>query len=464
MSRHDDLARRDIEALLHPYTHLGRHEQTGPTIITCGEGVWLYDDAGNAYIDGLAGLWCATLGHGNAELIEAAREQMEKVAFSHLFAHRSNEPAIELAEKLKSLSPCPDTSKVLFCSSGSEANDMQIKLSWYAANARGEHERKKIISRERAYHGVTIASGSLTGLDFVQADFDLPVNERFLFARAPYFYREAAEGEMEEQFAQRLADELEALILREGPESIAMFIAEPVMGAGGVIVPPEGYFPAVAEVLRKYGIRFVSDEVICGFGRLGEWFGCRKYGVAPDSISVAKAITSAYVPLGAVLVEEDLFEAMKKESEKLGVFGHGFTYTGHPVACAVACKAIEIYERENMPAQAAQKAELFERRFAALGEHPLVGDVRVSGMVGAIELVADKRSKRPFAPEVGIGAKVSALAEAEGLMPRAVAGHNIALCPPLIISEDEINEMFDRLERALDSALDMATREKWAET
>jgi 4-aminobutyrate--pyruvate transaminase len=352
---------------------------------------------------------------------------------------------------------------VLFCSSGSEANDMQIKLSGYAANARGEPARKKIISRRGAYHGVTAAAGSLTGLPFVQEGFDLPVNERFLYARAPYHYREAEPGESEEDFSARLAAELEELILREGPESIAMYIAEPVMGAGGVITPPKGYFPAIGRVLEKYGIRFVSDEVICGFGRTGEWFGCETYGARPASISVAKALTSAYVPLGAVTVEEEMYEALREESARRGVFGHGFTYTGHPVACAVALKAIEIYEREDMPAQVKRKAALFERRFAALAAHPLVGDVRAKGLVGAVELVADKASKRPFSPAVGIGAKVSALAEEQGLIPRAVAGHNIALCPPLIISEEEMDEMFDRLERALDEAEELARREGWRE-
>ena len=457
-----NMARRDVQSLLHPYTNLKRHEETGPMIITHGRGIYLYDDAGREYIDGFAGLWCAALGHGNEELIEAARTQMERVAFTHLFAHKSNEPAIELAEKLKELAPCP-ASKVLFCSSGSEANDMQIKLSWYAANARGEPERKKIISRRGAYHGVTVAAGSLTGLSFVQGGFDLPVNERFLYARTPYYYREAEPGETEEEFTARLAAELEEMILREGPETIAMFIAEPVMGAGGVYTPPEGYFPAVSRVLEKYGIRFVSDEVICGFGRTGEWFGCQTYGARPTSISMAKALTSAYVPLGAITVEEDIYEALKEESARRGMFGHGFTYTGHPVACAVALKAIEIYERENLPQQVKQKAKAFEQRFRALAEHPLVGDVRAKGLVGAVELVADKATKRPFSPEVGIGARVAALAEQEGLIPRAVAGHNIALCPPLIITEEEIDEMFDRLERALDAAEELARREGWRE-
>ncbi len=443
------LAQLDIEGLIHPYTNLRLHQQAGPLIIERGEGIWLFDHQGRRYMDAFAGLWCATLGHGNEELIEAARAQMERVAFTHLFSHRSNEPAILLAEKLKELAPCK-TSKVLFCSSGSEANDMQIKLTWYMNNALGRPQRKKIISRQRAYHGVTIASGSLTGLGFVQNDFDLPVNERFLYARAPHHYREAEEGETEEAFSQRLARELEELIAREGPETIAAFIAEPIMGAGGVIIPPEGYFQAIVPVLREHGIRIISDEVICGFGRTGEWFGCQAFGFTPDSISVAKALTSAYVPLGAITIEEELYEAMLAESEKQGLFGHGFTYTGHPVACAVALKAIEIYEREDMPARVRRLAPLFERRFRALAEHPLVGEVRVKGLVGAIELVADKDTKQPFDPALKMGARLDALCREEGLLGRPIAGDNYGLCPPLVITEHEIEEMFGMLERALD--------------
>ncbi len=459
MPRPSNMAQRDIEALIHPYTHLRRHREVGPLIIERGEGVWLYDEKGRAYIDGFAGLWSTALGYGNAELIEAARQQMEQVAFTHLFTHKSNEPAIALAEKLKEIAPCP-ASKVLFCNSGSEANDMQVKLSWYAANARGEHQRKKIISRNRAYHGVTVASGSLTGLPFVQNDFDLPYGDRFIHTRAPYFYREAEEGESEEEFTARLAEELRDLIEAEGPENICAFIAEPVMGAGGVIVPPEGYFRAIVPVLREYGIRYISDEVICGFGRTGQWFGCQAFGAQPDSISVAKALTSAYVPLGAITIEEDLYEAMLAESDKLGMFGHGFTYTGHPVACAVALKAIEIYEREDMPARVRRLAPLFERRFRALAGHDLVGDVRLKGLVGAVELVADKRTKRPFDASVGAGAAVMRLCEREGLILRAM-GDTVALCPPLVISEDELNEAFDRLARALAAVADLAVRENW---
>ena len=458
MPGNNHLARLDVESLLHPYTNLRLHERAGPLIIERGEGIYLFDDQGRRYIDAFAGLWCATLGHGNAELIEAATRQMRKVAFTHTFSHRSNEPAILLADRLKALAP-HKAGKVLFASSGSEANDMQIKLAWYAANARGEPRRKKIISRKRAYHGVTIAAASLTGLPFVQNAFDLPVNERFLYARAPYYYREAEAGETQQEFSRRLARELRELIEREGPQTIAAFIAEPVMGAGGVIVPPEGYFEAIMPVLREHGIRVISDEVICGFGRTGSWFGCQTFHFEPDSITVAKALSAAYVPLSAITIDEDTYEAMKAESDRQGMFGHGFTYTGHPVACAVALKALRIYERDDIPGHARRLAPLFERHFRALAQHPLVGDVRVAGLMGAIELVADKKTKQPFDPSLKMGARLDAFCREEGLLARAMAGDNLALCPPLIVSADDVEEIFALLRRALDKLADEAKRE-----
>ncbi len=456
MNRLSDLSRRDIETLIHPFTDINRHRRRGAMVIERGKGVFLYDADGAEYIDGLAGLWCVSLGYGNEEIVEAAREQMSRLSFSHLFGHKSHDPAIALAEKLKEIAPC-DVSRVLYCSGGSEANDMQVKLTWYYNNARGKPEKKKIISRQKAYHGVTVAAGSLTGLAAVQADFDLPI-ANILHTSCPHHYRFAEEGETEEAFSARLARELEELILAEGPETVAAFIAEPVMGAGGVLTPPEGYFPAISEVLRKYDVRFISDEVICGFGRTGEMFGAQTYGYAPDSISVAKAITSAYFPLGAMSVEEDMYQAMLEESRRLGTFGHGYTYTGHPVACAVALKTLEIYEREGIVDQVRKKARLFEDRFGELADHPLVGEARAKGMIGAVELVADKKTKRPFDPAAGVGARTVDFAQEHGLICRML-GDSVALCPPLIMTESEINEMFDRLLLALNDAELWVTRE-----
>lgn len=443
-----NFGRRDVESLLHPTTHLSKHRLNGPLLLERGEGVMVYDARGKPYIEGMAGLWCTALGYGNTELIEAAREQMERLSFTHLFGSKSHEPAIQLAEKLKEISPAP-TSKVFFTASGSEANDTQIKLAWYVNNARGRTKKKKIISRQRAYHGVTVAAGSLTGLSAFHADFDLPMS-RVLHTECPHHWRNAEPGESEEQYSARLAGSLEKLIEQEGPDTIAAFIAEPVMGAGGVIVPPRGYFEAIQAVLARHDIALIADEVICGFGRTGEMFGSQTFGIRPDTVSLAKALTSAYLPLGAVTVSEPVYQALLTESDKQGVFAHGFTYGGHPVACAVGVKALEIYERIDLVAKVKMVAPTFLRRLKALADHPLVGEARGVGLIGGLELVADKTTKRSFAPKDGVGARVVALAEDEGLICRAVGGDTIALCPPLIIDEVTTNDMFDRLTRALD--------------
>jgi len=406
----------------------------------------------------MAGLWCTALGYGNEELVEAATAQMRKLPFSHLFTGKGHDPAIELAERLKEIAPVP-TSKVFFCSSGSEANDTQVKLVWYMNNALGRPRKKKIISRLRGYHGVTVASASLTGLPNNHLDFDLPI-AGILHTACPYHYRVAYEGESEDEFALRLANELEELIRREDPDTVAAFIAEPVMGAGGVIVPPQTYFREVTRVCRKYDVYMISDEVICGFGRLGTMFGCTALGFEPDSITVAKALTSAYVPMAAVTVPEPMYQAMLDESRKIGTFAHGFTYSGHPVAAAVALKALDIYARERIAEQAARKAPQFQARLAALGEHPLVGDARGLGLIGAVELVADKKAKRSFDPKAGVGPRAVRFAEEEGLIVRFIVGDILSICPPLIIAPAEIDELFDRLGRALDRTLDWARRER----
>ncbi|WP_137390710.1 aminotransferase [Rhodoligotrophos defluvii] len=448
MTQLSNLAVRDIETLIHPYTNLATHREAGPLVLERGKGIYVYDSEGKEYIEGLAGLWCTALGYGNEELVEAAAKQMRELAYTHLFAGKSHDPAIELAEKLKELVP-GHPSKVLFCSSGSEANDQQVKIAWYHANAIGKPQKKKIISRIRAYHGVTVAAGSLTGLPPVHQDFDLPI-KNILHTDCPHYYRYGQPGESEEEFSSRMAANLEALIEREGPDTIAAFIAEPIMGAGGVVMPPKGYFEKIQAVLAKHDIRFISDEVICGFGRTGEWFGAQTFGIEPNSVSMAKAITSAYMPLGAITIEEEVYQAMLDESRKLGSFAHGYTYTAHPVSAAVALKTIEIYERTRIVDHVKAMAPVFEGRFKRLADHPLVGEVRAKGLIGAAELVADKTSKAPFNPKSAVGAKMVGFLQQNGVIARAVAGDNVALCPPLIITESEINEMFDRYEKALE--------------
>ena len=446
MSRLSNMAVRDIETVIHPYTNLARHRETGPIILNEGRGIYLYDDKGRRYIEGLAGLWCTALGYGNEELVEAAASAMRKLSYSSVFTGKSHDAVIELSEKLKELAPCP-ASKVLFGGSGSEANDMQIKLTWYMNNALGRPKKKKIISRQRAYHGVTVATASLTGLPWVHADFDLPI-ANILHTSCPHYYRYAETGESEDEFTDRMAKNLDDLIQREGPDTVAAFIAEPIMGAGGVIIPPASYFPKINAVLARYGVRYIADEVICGFGRTGNWFGTTTMGMTPSSISMAKAITSAYFPMGAITIEEELYQAMLDESRKIGTFGHGYTYTAHPVGCAVSLKTLEIYERIDIIGHVRKVAPAFARRIAKFAGHPLVGDVRARGFLGAIELVADKATKRAFDPKKAVGAMAADILQEQGLLVRAM-GDTIAFCPPLVITEAEIDEMFDIVEKGM---------------
>lgn len=447
-----NLQTRDIETLIHPYTQLAAHRDAGPLVLERGQGVFVYDSAGKEYIEGMAGLWCASLGYGHAELVDAATEQLKKLSYGHLFSGRSHDPAIEVAEKLKEIAPVP-ISKVFFTCSGSEANDSQVKLIWYMNNALGRPKKKKIIARLKGYHGVTVASASLTGLPNNHIDFDLPI-ANILHTSCPHHYRFAEAGESEEAYSQRLAAELEEMILREGPDTVAAFIAEPVLGAGGAIMHPRGYFEAVQAVLEKYDVRLIADEVITAFGRTGNMFGSTTLGMKPHTISVAKAITSAYMPLGAVMIDEPMYQAMLDESRKIGTFGHGFTYSGHPVACAVAMKTLEIYAREKIVEKVREKSNIFVKRLEGLIDHPLVGEAKAVGLIGGIELVADKMTKKSFEVKKGVAAKCVSFAQEEGLIVRPLGGDRIAFCPPMIISEAEITEMFDRFERALKRTAD----------
>jgi 4-aminobutyrate--pyruvate transaminase len=443
----DNAQRRDVESLVHPYTNYAALDANGPLVLARGKGVYVWDVTGRPYIEGMAGLWSTALGYGNEEMAETAREQISTLSYAHLFAGKSHDTAIALAEKIKALSPAP-ASHVFFMSSGSEANDSQIKLAWYYNNAIGRPQKKKFISRKRAYHGVTIGSASLTGLPANHASFDLPL-PGFLHLTCPHHYRDALPGESEEEFATRLAAELEEMILREGPDTVAAFIAEPVMGAGGVVLPPRTYFEKMQAVLSKYDVTFIVDEVICGFGRTGEWFGSQTYGLKPDTVSIAKALTSAYAPLGAITVPPHVHDVMLSEGRRIGTFAHGFTYGGHPLAAALGLKAIEIYERDNIVGHVQRMAPVFQTRLRALGEHPLIGEARGVGLVGGLEFVADKATKRSFAPAGVVAFQAARYCEEEGLILRQI-GETLVICPPLIIQEAEIGALFDMLGRALD--------------
>ncbi|MGE0486941.1 MAG: aminotransferase [Gammaproteobacteria bacterium] len=452
------LAARDLDSMLHPQTHLAQHHKSGPMMLKHAEGVYMYDDQGNQYLEGLAGLWCTALGYGNEELARAAYDQIKELSYAQLFASKSHEVGIRLAEKIKEMVPL-HKSKVFFGNSGSDANDTQVKLVWYYNNVRGRPEKKKIIGRIKGYHGITLASGSLTGLPPSHKGFDLPLaGGRFLHTDLPHYWRCAQPGESEADFATRLADNLEQLIQREGPETIAAFIAEPVMGAGGVVTPPATYFEKIQAVLARHDILFIDDEVICGFGRTGQAFGADTYGIRPDSISLAKALTSAYQPLSAVVVKDEIYQAFVQASDEMGMFGHGFTYSGHPVACAVGLKTLEIYERDGLFDHAAGLAPQFQERLARFRDHPLVGEVRGVGLIGAVELVADRKTKAPFDPAGRVGAECLRHCHANGLICRAI-GDVMAFCPPLIITSTQVDELFDKFERAMAATLDWANGE-----
>ena len=449
---------RDLNALFHPLSNLKALAERGPLIIERGQGVRVYDTAGRDYIEAMSGLWCTALGWGDEELVEAAAEQMRKLSYGHVFGGKSHEPGAALAEKLKEISPFP-VGKVFFACSGSEANDTQVKFAWYAANARGETKRKKIISRTMGYHGVTLAATSLTGIPSIHKGFDAPF-DFVRHAEMPHYYRGAEEGESERDYSKRLAASLNSLIEAEGPDTIAAMIAEPVMGAGGAIVPPEGYFDAITEVLMRHGIPLISDEIITGFGRTGEWFGCAKYGFEPDSASVAKALSSAYLPVSAVLLSPEMTELIDRESKRLNVLGHGLTYGGHPVTTAVALKTIEIYQRRDIVGHVRHVAPRFLARLKALEDHPLVGEAKGVGLIAGIELVADKKTKARFDPARQVNQAATNFAEDNGLIVRPLPVDRLALCPPLVISEEEIDELFDRLTRTLDATAAWAKKEK----
>ena len=444
-----------MTAMIYPTTN---PEATEVMIVSRGEGPYIYDDTGKQYLEGMSGLWCTSLGYGNQEIIETARRQMEQLSFSHMFSGKTHPSAIELADKLAAMSPIEDA-RVFLGSSGSDANDTLVKLVRYHAVATGQPERVKIIAREKGYHGVSLASAALTGLPPNHAHFQLPFEALgILRTGAPHYYRCAEAGEREADFVARRAAELEQLILAEGPETIAAMIAEPVNGAGGVIVPPAGYFEAVQAVLDKYGILLWDDEVICGFGRLGTAFGADKLNMKPKMMACAKALTSAYVPLSAAVVSGDIADAIAGPAAEMGVFGHGYTYSGHPLGCAVASKVLDIYVRDGLFDHAATIGAYMAQGLAKFADHPLVGEVSTIGLLGALELVADKTTKQPF-EGMKVGQYCAKAAENNGLIIRPLGGNRIALCPPLIIQEAHVDEIMDKLGQALDSTLDFVTAE-----
>ncbi len=459
--RANSAAARDVANVFHPYTDLRAHQEAGPMIISRGDGIRVYDDSGKDYIESVAGLWCASLGFSNERLAKAAYDQMLKLPFYHSFTAKSHEPMIDLAEMLIERAPVP-MSKVFFSNSGSEANDSAVKMIWYYNNALGRTAKKKIIGRIKGYHGVTIAAASLTGLPNNHRSFDLPL-PGFIHTMTPHFYHGGMEGESEDDFATRCADELDKLIIAEGPDTVAAMFAEPIMGAGGVIVPPRGYFPKIQAVLKKHDVLLVVDEVICGFGRTGNYWGTQTFDIEPDLLTCAKALSSAYLPISATMVSEKVFSVLADESHKIGTFGHGVTYSGHPVPAAVAIETLKIYDEIGIVEQCATVGSFLQdelhRRF---DDHELVGEVRGIGMIAAMELVADKGARQNFDPALKMGARLVKLCEAHGVIARGLPSDSMAFSPPLIMTKEDVTEMCDRVAQALDELTVQVRRERLA--
>ena len=444
---------RDIAYHFHSYTNARAHEEQGPLIMDRGEGVYVFDTQGNRYIEGMSGLWSVAVGFHEQRLIDAATRQMSKLPYYHNFAHRSHGPAIDLAEKLISLAPVP-MSKVFFTNSGSEANDTILKMLWYRSNSLGKPEKKKVISRIRGYHGVTIASASMTGLPYNHKSFDLPI-EGVLHTTCPHYWREGQEGESEEDFATRCADDLDAMIQAEGSETIAAFIAEPVMGAGGVVVPPKTYWEKIQAVLGKYDILLIADEVICGFGRTGNMFGCETYGIKPDIMTLSKQITSSYFPFSAFMMTEEVYAPIADESGRIGVLGHGYTGGAHPVGAAVALENLKIIEERDLVANAAERGAELQAGLRGFADHPHVGEARGVGLIGALEIIAPEGRADAFKPgQLGLAMNKHFLKN--GLISRNMMDA-MAFCPPLIVTADQVKDILSAVEQSLEGfATDMA--------
>lgn len=438
---------RDVRFHAHPQTNFRLHEQVGPMVIGHGDGVRIVDLDGRRYLDGMAGLWCASLGFSDRRLADAAYAQMLKLPYQQTFAHRSSEPVIDLAETLLAKAPVP-MSKVMFQASGSEAVDTAIKLVWYYHAAIGKPEKRKIIGRLRAYHGTTIAAASLTGLPNMHNGYGLPL-PGFLHVACPDPYRGKQEGETEQAYSERLATELETLILSEGPDTIGGFFAEPVMGTGGVVVPPQGYFAAIQRILRKYDILVIADEVICGFGRTGDYWGSERFGLQPDMLTCAKGLSSAYFPISALLINDRVYQPVADFTASLGGFGHGYTYGGHPVGAAVALETLRIYDEMDVCGHVRATAPVLQDGLRALADHPLVGNVRGVGFMAAVEFVADKANRTPFAPELAVAQRISDAVKERGVLLRAL-GSTLVFSPPLIAREEHMSEIVTAVGESLD--------------
>jgi len=443
----------DKKYLLHPFSFLKDYERFGGVIISRGEGCYIWDVDGNKYLDAMAGLWCVNIGYGNEQMAEAVKEQIQKLSYAHVFTWSGTDVSSVLAHKLLEIASM-DAAKVFFASSGSEANDTQIKLVWYYNNVLGRPQKKKIIARERGYHGTTLLAGSLTGLDSAHNGFDLPLS----FVKrvsSPYSLWARPKGLTDAEFSKLLAEELENLIINEGPDTVAAFIAEPIQAAGGVIVPPQGYFEAVQHVLKKYDVLMIADEVVCAFGRLGKWFGSQVFDIKPDLITVGKGITSGYLPLSGCLISSRVWEVIRDGQDKFGLFGHGYTFSAHPVAAAAALKNIEIIDRDNIFENVSQVGPYLQDALRQrLSDHPNVAEVRGTGLIAAVELVQSKEPLVRFDKSLRVGARVFKKCLDKGVVTRILPdSDSIAISPPLIITKDQVDTIVDTLEQSINEVV-----------
>lgn len=447
----------DRRYVFHPFSNAQRHEQDGASaMIVEGTGSRLRGADGREYLDAMAGLWCVNVGYGRVEIADALRKQAIELPYFHGFSSMATAPPAELAEQIITRFG-QGMSKVFYGNSGSDANDSQVKIVRAYNNRRGLPQKKKIIARDRGYHGVTIASASLTGLPAMHAEFDLPI-EGVSHVSAPYRLWNALPGEDDAAFVARLAAELDAMIVDEGPETVAAFIAEPVQGAGGVIVPPDGYFAAIQAVLRKHDVLLIADEVISGFGRLGSWFGSHALGIQPDLVTLAKGVTSAYIPLSAVVVSDRVWQVLADGPE--GVFQHGYTYSAHPMGAAAALANLQIVEDEGLVARAAEQGEKLRSLLrAAFADHPLVGEIRGMGLMAAVEFVAKRDPARRFDPSVQFAPRVVRAALERGVITRALpAADTISFSPPFVVTDDELAGMVDGARAAFGQVADEYSR------
>mgnify|MGYP001099160439 FL=1 len=440
-------AEQEKKYFINPYTNLKDIRKYGSLIIEKGRGIYVYDENNNKYIEGLAGLWCVALGFNNKRLIKAANKQLNLLPNYHSFTGKVPLTTLKLSEELVKISP-KSLTKVLYANSGSESNDTAIKMAWYYQNALGRTKKKKIISRYRGYHGVTIMSGSLTGMDYAHKGFDMP-RDFVVHTDSPHYYKDSLSQESPSEFVNRLLKNLDNLIIKEGAENIAAMILEPIQGAGGVIIPPDNYLKGVQKLLKKNAILLIVDEVICGFGRTGNMFGCDTFQIKPDMMVIAKGLSSGYVPISALLINEEIYETISDFSSINNVFGHGYTYSGHPVAAAVALETIKIFKDENIIGHVKEISEKFNTKMEQLNVHSIVGNARSIGLIGAIELVQNKNNKTYFDPKIGIGSRIVKNAQKNGLIVRALQGDIVALCPPLIINIKEVDILFNKFNKSI---------------